>query len=104
VEHNELLVDAALTLINKSVTGTPTAKNIDDLFQSDSGKKAKGEFAFELAAMVDANADTAHVPEQLVELFDWLWAGHVAAGTDVEEEKEEDTGNGSGEDGTNGQG
>lgn len=79
VEQNEILIDEALTLIGKSVTGTVTPKSIDDLFQTDVGKRAKGEFAFELAALVDANAADVHVPDHLVALFDWLWAGHVAA-------------------------
>lgn len=80
VENNELLVEAALTMVGKSVIGALTAESVDDLFQTDSGKQAKGEFAFELAALVEANSGTAHVPAQLASLFDWLWAGHVAEG------------------------
>ena len=74
-------VDKALNMVGKPVTGARNAKSVDDLFQTDSGKKAKGEFAFELAALVEANAGTAHVPAQLASLFDWLWAGHVAGDT-----------------------
>jgi putative ATP-dependent endonuclease of OLD family len=87
VEHNELLVEAALTLLGRSVLGALTAKSIDDMFQTPPGKKVKGEFAFELAAIVDANAEIAHVPNQLGDLFDWLWAGHVAAGADRTEQR-----------------
>lgn len=83
VEDNELLIDAALHMVGQSVTGAISAKSVDDLFQTDSGKKAKGEFAFELAALVEANAITAHVPAQLASLFDWLWAGHVARGAEA---------------------
>lgn len=83
VENNELLVEAALNMVGKSVTGALNAKSVDGLFQTDSGKKAKGEFAFELAALVEANAGTAHVPAQLASLFDWLWAGHVALGAEA---------------------
>ncbi|MDV8071164.1 AAA family ATPase [Rhodococcus sp. IEGM 1366] len=70
VEHNEILVEKVLALLGESPTEAPTAQSIDDLFQTSSGKKRKGEFAFELAALVDANASTTHVPSQLVELFD----------------------------------
>jgi putative ATP-dependent endonuclease of the OLD family len=80
VDDNELLVEAALDMVGKPVSGALNAKSVDDLFQTDSGKKAKGEFAFELAALVEANPETAHVPEQLVALFDWLWEGHLSTG------------------------
>jgi putative ATP-dependent endonuclease of OLD family len=79
VDGNELLVEAALNMLGKSVAGTLNAMSVDDLFQTDSGKRVKGEFAFELAAAFEANLDTAHVPEQLVALFDWLWEGHLSA-------------------------
>lgn len=92
VDNNEVLVEAALSLVGKSVTGPLTARSVDDLFQSDSGKKAKGEFAFELAALVEANADTAHVPGQLVALFDWIWQGHVAARVQGEGDTEQEEG------------
>lgn len=84
------------------------AKSVDDLFQTDSGKKAKGEFAFELAALVEAHAGTAHVPVQLASLFDWLWAGHLAGGAEagdawpLQDGAGDETG-GDAEDGTNGQ-
>ncbi len=92
VDNNEVLVKAALSLMGTSVSGPLTAKSVDDLFQSDSGKKAKGEFAFELAALVEGNADSAHVPEQLVALFDWLWKGHVAARSQGEGDAEQEEG------------
>jgi putative ATP-dependent endonuclease of OLD family len=91
VENNETLVDTALGLIGQSVAGTLTARSVDDLFQTDPAKKAKGEFAFELAAIVDADPASAHVPEQLAALFDWLWAGHVAAGPDSGDHAEDKT-------------
>ena len=103
VENNEDLVDVALTLIGQSVTGSLTAKGVDDLFQTESGKKAKGEFAFELAALVDANAATAHVPDQLVALFDWLWDGHVAASAEAKDDAQREEGNGDETGGTDGQ-
>jgi putative ATP-dependent endonuclease of OLD family len=86
VEQNETLVAKTLTLLGLSTTGALTAKSIDDLFQTLAGKRAKGEFAFELAALIDSNTDIARVPNQLVELFDWLWAGHVSADGTVEQE------------------
>lgn len=88
VDGNDLLIEKALASLGQSVIGPLTSKSIDDLFLTSSGKKAKGEFAFELAALVDETASTVQVPEQLVELFDWLWAGHVAV---------EDGGDGDGE-------
>lgn len=87
VDGNELLVESALTLVGQPMTEV-TSKSVDDLFQTPSGKSAKGEFAFEFAALVDANSGSAHVPGQLVELFDWLWFGHVAANGDGGMEQE----------------
>lgn len=85
VDGNEGLVEAALATVGKALPGAVSAKSVDELFQSEPGKKAKGEFAFELAALVEASPDTAHVPEQLGALFDWLWEGHLSAGTGSEE-------------------
>lgn len=90
VEHNEILVEAALARIGKAVPAT--AEDVDQLFQTDSGKRAKGEFAFELAALLDANAATVHVPYQLVEMFEWLWSGHVAADPEALDDVEDDNG------------
>lgn len=90
VEHNEILVKKALARLGESSVEAPTAKSIDELFQTSSGKKKKGEFAFELAALVDADANIVHVPSQLVELFDWLWAGHITADGDGDGDGDEE--------------
>lgn len=100
VPGNEALVQEALDAVGKNVIGALSAGSVDTLFQTDSGKKAKGEFAFELAAQVESNLLATHVPPQLHELFEWLWVGHTTATTDSSEvdgsgevDTDEDAGN-----------
>ncbi|MFE7802896.1 ATP-dependent endonuclease [Nocardia sp. NPDC057440] len=81
VTGNEALIEEALKLCNKDLGEAPTAKNVDDFFRVENNKRAKGEFAFELAGQVEDNLDTAVVPAQLVELFDWLWNDHAPTAT-----------------------
>ena len=76
VPFNEELVQRALDRLGHSIGGTPTAHNIGALFQTTAGRQLKDEFAFELAAIVDASESQAHVPQQLEDLFNWLWMEH----------------------------
>lgn len=78
VNGNEALIASALALVGQSLA-TVTSQSVDALFQTSSGKSAKGEFAFELAALVDTSPHTVSLPGQLGELFDWLWHGHSSA-------------------------
>lgn len=100
VDGNEPLAQKALELLGQSVSGALNPESVDALFQTSAGKKAKGEFAFEFAALVDEDPEGVRVPGQLSELFDWVWGGHVA--TEADSEINQDSGGG-GEGGTNGQ-
>jgi putative ATP-dependent endonuclease of OLD family len=77
VAGNETLVTEALKRIAKDLGESPTPANVDAFFDKKSNRKYKGEFAFELAALADANLSTLVVPDQLKDLFDWLWGGHA---------------------------
>ncbi|MFQ6226268.1 ATP-dependent nuclease [Nocardia sp. NPDC002869] len=81
VTGNETLIEQALKLCNKELGEVPTATNVDDFFRKENNKRAKGEFAFELAGQVEDNLDTTVVPAQLIELFDWLWNDHALPAT-----------------------
>lgn len=94
VDGNEHLVETALAVVGQTMTGALTPKSVDDLFQTSSGKKLKGEFAFELAAIVDENSTIVCVPHQLVELFDWLWAGHIKEDGDDDGQMKQEPGDG----------
>lgn len=77
VSGNEALVVDAMTRIGKDLGESPTSVGVDAFFGNASNRKWKGEFAFELAALADQNTGTLVVPQQLRELFDWLWVGHA---------------------------
>lgn len=77
VAGNETLVSEAMERIGKDLGELPTPENIDTFFAKKSNRKFKGEFAFELAALADEHQATLVVPEQLRELFEWLWQGHA---------------------------
>ncbi len=77
VAGNETLVTEALKRIGKDLEETPSLENVDAFFANKSNRKFKGEFAFELAALADENLADLVVPDQLRELFDWLWEGHA---------------------------
>ncbi len=77
VAGNETLVTEAMKRIGKDLGETPTLENVDAFFAKKSNRKFKGEFAFELAALADENQANLEVPDQLRELFDWLWEGHA---------------------------
>jgi putative ATP-dependent endonuclease of OLD family len=76
VAGNETLVAEAIARTGKDLGEPPTLNSVDAFFNKKSNRKYKGEFAFELAALADANPHTLVVPEQLTQLFDWLWEGH----------------------------
>lgn len=77
VAGNETLVTEAMKRIGKDLGEAPTLENVDAFFAKKSNRKFKGEFAFELAALADENVTNVEVPDQLRELFDWLWGGHA---------------------------
>ena len=77
VAGNEALVNEALKRIGKDLNETPTLENVDALFARKSNRRFKGEFAFELAALADENQTNLVVPDQLRNLFDWLWEKHA---------------------------
>ncbi|CCI52654.1 hypothetical protein BN13_1920006 [Nostocoides jenkinsii Ben 74] len=76
VPGNEGLVTTAMERIGKDLGDSPTLANVDAFFGKHSNRKFKGEFAFELAALADENTEAVVVPDQLQDLFDWLWEGH----------------------------
>lgn len=77
VAGNETLVTEAMDRIGRNLGASPTPANVDAFFDKTSNRKFKGEFAFELAALADENTDNLVVPDQLMEMFDWLWEGHA---------------------------
>ncbi|TCO33062.1 putative ATP-dependent endonuclease of OLD family [Kribbella steppae] len=77
VAGNETLVTKAIERCGADLGEQPTAMNVDEFFREKKNRNLKGEFAFELAALSDENSDVVTVPEQLKELFDWLWSGHA---------------------------
>ena len=79
VTGNEALVAEVMQHMRLNLDESPTLANVDAFFEKKSNRKFKGEFAFELAALAEENTDTLVVPDQLRELFDWLWQGHAPA-------------------------
>jgi putative ATP-dependent endonuclease of OLD family len=82
VAGNETLVTKAIERTGSDLGELPTATNVDGFFREKKNRKLKGEFAFELAALADENPASVTVPEQLKELFDWLWSGHAPTPTE----------------------
>lgn len=85
VAGNETFVTAAMKRCGTDLGGQPTATNVDQFFREDKNRKLKGEFAFELAALTDESPNAVAIPQQLAELFDWLWSGHAPEPADGEE-------------------
>ena len=79
VAGNETLVTEAMKRIEKDLGESPTLANVDAFFDKKSNRKFKGEFAYELAALAHENTSTLVVPDQLRDLFEWLWEGHAPA-------------------------
>jgi putative ATP-dependent endonuclease of OLD family len=73
---NESLVEAALSEVGIASPATITEDAIDTLFHEGAGRGRKGEFAFALAAAIEAAISSAwrlSVPGHISDLFDFLY-------------------------------
>jgi len=73
VEGNETFVGQAFDACKLEKPDVFTAESVDQIFRA--SKSSKGDFALELALVMDRNLGAVKVPGHIAEMFDWLFDG-----------------------------
>jgi putative ATP-dependent endonuclease of OLD family len=71
ITGNESFVEEALANLNLSLPSSPTPELIDQLFRG-TAKRRKGEFALEVASVMEDAPQSIVIPDHIRRLFNWL--------------------------------
>jgi putative ATP-dependent endonuclease of OLD family len=83
---NEAMITTALVSAGIALPEIVDQASIDALFHEGAGRRSKGEFAFALALTMENAPHPVTVPGHMIELFEFLFAGHDEIAAEVNED------------------